>query len=224
VGAGHPLGLTGPTGCDLLGDPPVDAHRAGRLGPGGILAPPGHDLRPRLLLRRPQGDEAADHVADRRVRGERDEHVVELPGGLGERDAVAGQPGGRLDIRFQSRDHHLGAVRPSGALRGALRLQQPQPGRQISERDLAGLQREPEVVGRRGHVGAVHLGAADVAAPDRHQAFGLQGPDGLPDRGVAEVSGSSSLSLASVMGSGARLAAVRVEVAFSLTHFTDCVK
>ena len=42
------------------------------------------------------------------------------------------------------------------------------------------------MVGRRGLVGPVDLGAADAAAAHRHQALGLQDPDRLADRGIAD--------------------------------------
>ena len=70
----------------------------------------------------------------------------------------------------------------AGALGRAQRLEQLQPAGEVAQRDPGALEREPEVVRRRGLVGAVYLSPADVAAPDRDQALGLQDPDRLADR------------------------------------------
>jgi hypothetical protein len=42
------------------------------------------------------------------------------------------------------------------------------------------------MVRRRGLVGTVYLGPADVAAPDGDQALGLEDPDRLADRRIAD--------------------------------------
>jgi hypothetical protein len=234
--AGYPFGRRVLSGRDLLGDPPVDAHGRRGLGRRGIGAAPGHGLRPRLFLRRPQGDKAADHVADGGVRGERDEYVVELPGDPGERHPVLGQPGGLLDIGVQLGDDRLGAVRSPGAFGGTQRFEQSQAGGQVPERDPARLQREPEVVGRRRLVGAVHLGASDLAATHRHQALGLEDTDGLPDRRIADaeladelVLGGETVAVGAVTGQdpsaqlsrhGLRDAMLRHATAAGIGHWT----
>ena len=234
MGAGDSFGRRGLPGRDLPGDPPVDAHRRRGLGRRGIVAAPGHGLRPRLFLRRPQGDEAADHVPDGGVRGERHEYVVELPRDPGEPHPVIGQPGGLLDVGGQFGDDRLGAVRSPGALGGAQRFEQPQPGGQVPQRDPARLQREPEVVSGRRLVGAVHLGASDVAAAHRHQALGLEDADGLPDRRVADaeladelVLGGETVAVGAVAGEdpgtqlsghGLRDAVLRHATATSMSH------
>ena len=186
MGAGQLLGGGCLPGRDLGGDALVDLDGVGGLGRLRVLAAPGHRLRPGLFLGRPQRDEAADHVPDGRVGGERHQQVVELPRDPGERHAVAGQGGGLLDAGLELGNDRLGAVGPLGAFRGAQRFECPQPGPQVAECDPAGLQRQPEVVRRRRLVGAVHLSAADAAAPHRHQALGLEDADGFPDRRVAD--------------------------------------
>ena len=234
MGAGYPFGRRGLSGRDLLGDPPVDAHGRSGLGSRGIIAPPGHGLRPRPFLRRPQGDETADHVADGGVRGERDEYVVELSRDPGEPHPVIGQPGGLVDVGVQFGDDRLGTVRSPGAFGGAQRFEQPEPGGQVPERDPARLQREPEVISSRRLVGAVHLGAPDVAAAHRHQALGLEDADGLPDRRVADTELADELVLgrqtvavwavagedpgAQLSGHGLRDAVLRHAAAAGISH------
>ncbi len=77
-------------------------------------------------------------------------------------------------------------VAASGALGRAHRLQHLQPRGEVAERDAAALQHEAQVVGGRPLVGTVRLQPADVAASNRDQALGLEDPDGLAHRRVAD--------------------------------------
>ena len=71
--------------------------------------------------------------------------------------------------------------------RRAHRLELLQRGAQIGQRHRVALQQQSEHVGRAGLGGRVHHGATPVAAPDRHQALGLEDSQGFPQRHQADV-------------------------------------
>jgi hypothetical protein len=104
---------------------------------------------------------------------------------VGERRAGTDLGGRLVDVGAQGGDDRFEAIGPPRALGGAQRLEQLEAGGEVAQRHPTALEREAEVVGGRGLVGPVHLGAADVAASDRDEALGLEDPDGLPDRRVA---------------------------------------
>ena len=116
---------------------------------------------------------------------ESDDEFVELPGGVGERDAVADEFGRRLDVGAEDGDDQVAAVSASGAFGGAQRFERLQPGGQVAERDSTGLKGETEVVGGGRLVWTMDLRAADIASPDGDQPFGLEDPDRLANGRVA---------------------------------------
>ena len=135
----------------------------------------------------PQRLEAADHRDHRVVAAAAHDLVVELAADLGELAPSSMCSAIESLISLELRDEVVRAVRPLRGQRCAHRVEFLQRGAEVGERHGVALQQQAEHVGRTGLGGRVHHGAAAVAAPDRHQALGLEDSQGFPQRHQADV-------------------------------------
>ena len=184
---GDPARPVDVTGLDRLGQLDVRVEHGAALGQRRVGALRRALVGPLLFVAGPQRLQAADDRDDRVVAAAADDEIVESAPDFGENGPVVQMLGHRVVDPFELGHDGVGPVGPLSRQRRARGFEFQQRHAEVGDDDGLALQQQAQHVGGAGLRRSVHDGAAAVAAPNRHQALGLQDSQRFSQRDQADI-------------------------------------